>query len=78
MDSGGEFNSLEFEKYCKDEGVIRHKTNVYTQQNGVVEHMNTTLLERERSMINNANLGQDLWVEAVSIACYLINWSPSM
>ena len=29
-------------------------------------------------MLNNANLGQELWVEAVSTACYLINRSPSM
>ena len=50
-DNGGEFTSLEFEQYCKDEGIIRHKTNVYTpQQNGVAERMNMTLLERARSM----------------------------
>ena len=37
-DNGGEFTSLEFEKYCKDEGKVRHKTNVYTpQQNSVAE-----------------------------------------
>ena len=29
-------------------------------------------------MLSNANLGQGLWAEAVSIACYLINQSPSM
>ena len=73
-DNGGEFNSLEFEKYCKDEGIVRHKTNVYTpRQNGVAECMNKTLLERERIMLSNANLGQELWAEAVSTACYLIN-----
>ena len=37
-----------------------------------------TLLERARSMLSNANLGQELWAEAVSTVCYLINWSPSM
>ena len=74
MDNGGEFNSLEFEKDCKYEGIIRHKTNVYTpQQNGVAERMNMTLLERARSMLSNANLGKQLWAEAVSTACYLIN-----
>ena len=41
MDNGGEFTSLEFEKYCKYEGVVRHKTNVYTpQQNGVAKRTN--------------------------------------
>ena len=78
-DNGGEFTSLEFEKYCKDEGIVRHKTNVYTpQQNGVVEHMNRTFLERERNMLSNANLGQELWAKVISTSCYLINQSPSM
>ena len=29
-DNGGEFTSVEFEHYCKDEGIVRHKTAVYT------------------------------------------------
>ena len=29
-DNGGEFTSVEFEQYCKDEGIVRHKTVVYT------------------------------------------------
>lgn len=34
--NGGEFSSLEFEKYCKEVGITRHKTTVYTtQQNGM-------------------------------------------
>ena len=61
IDNGGEFTSLDFEKYCQKGGIVSHKTNVYTpQQNGVVERMNITLLERARSMLNNANLGQEL------------------
>ena len=40
--------------------------------------MNMTLLERERSMLSNANLGQELWEEVVSTTCYLINRSLSM
>jgi transposase InsO family protein len=79
MNNRGEFTYLEFEKYCKESRIIRHKTIVYTpQQNGVAECMNMTLLERARSMLNNANLCQELWVEAVSTAFYLINRSPSV
>jgi transposase InsO family protein len=60
--NGGEFTSLEFEKYCKEYGIKRHKTRIYTpQQNGVAEHMNMTLLERARSMLSSANLQQELW-----------------
>ena len=46
--------------------------------NGVAERMNKTLQERARSMLSNANLGQELWEEAISIVGYLINQSPSM
>jgi len=28
--NGGEFTSLEFENYCKEDGIERHKTMVYT------------------------------------------------
>jgi transposase InsO family protein len=55
-DNGGEFMSMEFENYCKEFGIDRNKTTAYTpQQNGVFECMNMTLLERERSMLSNAN-----------------------
>ena len=40
--------------------------------------MNRTLLERARSMLSNANLGQELWQEVVSTTFYLINQSHSM
>ena len=45
IDNGGEFTSNEFKKYCMDNGIKIHLTNVYTpHQNGVVERMNRTLL----------------------------------
>eukprot|EP00253_Pinus_taeda_P022829 PITA_22829 len=76
-DNGGELTTIEYEQYYKDEGIIRHKTVVYTpQQNGVAERMNQTLMERAKRMINNANLQKELWEEAVSTACYLVNISP--
>jgi transposase InsO family protein len=60
-DNGGELSSMEFENYCKEFGINRHKTTAYTpHQNGVVQHMNMTLLERERSMLSNTNLQQEL------------------
>ena len=78
-DNGCEFTSLEFENYFKDEGIVRHKTKVYTpHQNGAAECMNMTLLERARNILSNANSGKELWEEAFSTACYLINRSPSM
>jgi transposase InsO family protein len=76
-DNGGEFMSMEFENYCEF-GIDRHKTTAYTpQQNGVVECMNMTLLERARSMLSNTKLQQELWAEAITTTCYLVNRPPS-
>ena len=32
IENGSEFTSLEFEQFCKDEGIVRHKIVVYTPQ----------------------------------------------
>lgn len=76
-DNGMEFCSGEFNKYCKDQDIMRHLTVPGTpQQNDVVERMNRTLLERARCMLSHSDLEKKFWVEAVSIACFLINRSP--
>jgi hypothetical protein len=55
----------------------KEKTTPYTpQHNGVVERMNRTLMEKARSMLSGVGLGHEFWVEAVDIACYLVNRSP--
>lgn len=77
-DNGLEFCSGEFNEFCANSGIARHRTVSYTpQQNGVAERMNRTLLERARSMRSNAGLGDDFWAEAVNTACHLVNISPS-
>ena len=44
-DNGIKFCSMEFDQFCKNEGIVRHRTVRYTpQQNGVAERMNMTLL----------------------------------
>ena len=56
-DNGWEFVKIEFEKYCQQKGIQRHKTVSYTpQQNGLAERMNKTLLERVRCMLLSAKL----------------------
>ena len=40
--------------------------------------MNQTRMGRAKIMINNANLPKELWTEAISTACYLVNKSPSV
>jgi hypothetical protein len=76
--NGGELCRNEFEEFCKKCGITRHRTTPYTpQQNGVAERMNKTLMEKVRSMLNGAELGQEFWVEVVGTTCYVVNRSPS-
>jgi transposase InsO family protein len=78
-DNGGELYRNEFEEFCKKCGIESQKTNPYTpQQNGVAERLNMTLMEKSKSMLSGVELGQELWVEAVSTTCYLVNRSPSL
>ena len=69
---------MEFDQFCKNEGIVWHRTVRYTpQQNGVVERMNMTLLERARCMLSNAALSKYFWTEAVNTTCYFVNRFPS-
>ena len=77
-DNGLEFCGGDFNEFCANAGIVRHRTVRHTpQQNGVAERMNRTLLERARCMLSNAGMEKDFWAEAVNTACYLVNRSPS-
>eukprot|EP00253_Pinus_taeda_P028815 PITA_28815 len=70
-DNGGEFCSNEFEESCKKCGIAWKKTTPYTPEKiGVAERMNETLMERARSMLSGARLGQEFWVEGYKL------WNP--
>ncbi|KAJ0489574.1 putative RNA-directed DNA polymerase [Helianthus annuus] len=77
-DNGLEFCNHLFDQYCKKHGIARHLTNVGTpQQNGLVERMNRTLLNKVRCMLFGSGLPKKFWAEALSTAAYLVNMSPS-
>ena len=58
--------------------VLKESTTLYSsQQNGVAERMNRTLMEKARSMLSGAGLEQKFCAKVVAIACYLINKSPA-
>ncbi|WVY98367.1 hypothetical protein V8G54_030518 [Vigna mungo] len=77
-DNGLEFVSEEFNGFCKEKGIKRHRTVVGTpQQNGLAERMNRTILERVRCMLLGSGLSKAFWGEAANTAVYLINRSPS-
>ena len=59
--NGGESCGNEFKEFCKKCGIERYKTTPYTpQQNGVVERMNWTLMEKTRSILSSVGLGEEL------------------
>ncbi|KAH9657298.1 Integrase catalytic domain-containing protein [Citrus sinensis] len=78
IDNGLEYYSKEFDSFCKEKGIVRHKTvRRIPQQNGLAERMNRTLVEKVRCMLFSANLSKHFWADAVTTAAYLINRSPS-
>ena len=51
-DNEQEYVLEEFKVFCKGRGILKDDTIPYTpQQNGVVEHMNRTIMETVRSMV---------------------------
>ena len=77
-DNGGEYISNEFTRFLNDNGIAHDTTNPYCpQQNGVAERANRTLLETIRCLMHQANLPLHFWAEALSVATYLKNRSPT-
>ncbi|KAK4387924.1 Retrovirus-related Pol polyprotein from transposon TNT 1-94 [Sesamum angolense] len=77
-DRGKEYNNLEFDKFCKEEGIEHQTTVSYNpQQNGVSERKNRTVMEMARSMLQEKHLPKVFWAEAVYTAVYLLNRCPT-
>ena len=78
-DNGDESTSNEFKSYYFEKDIRHEKTVPGTpQQNGVIEMMNHTIIEKIRCMLRMANLPKSFWGEAVVTTCYIINRSPSV
>ncbi|WVZ92975.1 hypothetical protein U9M48_039002 [Paspalum notatum var. saurae] len=77
-DRGGEFTSVEFGRYCADEGVERHLTAPYSPRaNGVVERRNQTIVGMARSMLKAKKMPAEFWEEAVNTAVFILNRAPT-
>ncbi|KAK4384934.1 Retrovirus-related Pol polyprotein from transposon TNT 1-94 [Sesamum angolense] len=77
-DRGKEYNNLEFDKFCEEEGIEHQTTVSYNpQQNGVSERKNRTVMEMARSMLQEKHLPKAFWAEAVYTAVYLLNRCPT-
>jgi FtsZ-interacting cell division protein YlmF len=73
-DRGGEFVSSLFKELCDKHGIKREYTIPRTpQQNGVVERQNRIVQQMSRSMMNEKNIGQTYWVEAIHTTVHIFN-----
>ena len=69
-DNGKEFNNKNIEAYFDEVGIKHEVSATYTlQQNGVVERKNRTLITLARTMLDEYNTPEALWVEAINTAC---------
>jgi transposase InsO family protein len=77
-DHGGEFTSVEFAVYCAGEGVQRQHSAPYSsQQNGVVERRNQTIIAMARSLLRAHAMPAMFWGETVMTAVHLLNHAPT-
>ena len=73
-DHGREFENVDFENYCNENGIDHIFSALITpQQNGVVERKNIIIQEMPRTMLNENNLPKYFWAGAVNTSCYVLN-----
>ncbi|GJU58272.1 putative ribonuclease H-like domain-containing protein [Tanacetum coccineum] len=73
-DSRTEFNNKEMNQFYESKGIKREFSVARTsQQNGVVERKNKTLIEAARTMLADSKIPTTFWAEVVNTACYVQN-----
>ncbi|GJR03764.1 retrovirus-related pol polyprotein from transposon TNT 1-94 [Tanacetum coccineum] len=75
-DNGTEFKNEKLLAFYAKLGIV-HQTSIaqMTQQNGVVERQNRTLVEAARTMLIFSKALEFLWAEAIATACFTQNRS---
>jgi hypothetical protein len=77
-DSVGEYMSHEFQEYLQQKGILSQRSCPNTpQQNGMAERKNRHLLDVTRTLLLQASVPSQFWVEALSTVVFLINRLPS-
>jgi hypothetical protein len=62
----------------KEHGIQRKYSCSYSpQQNGVVERKNMHIVKIARAMLNEKNLPNYFWVEAIATTLYIMNQTPT-
>jgi hypothetical protein len=77
-DRAGEFTARSFMDHYAKEGIQRHLTSLYSQeQNGVVERRNQMVTGMACSMLKAMKMPGWFWGEAVVTTVYVLNRSPT-
>jgi transposase InsO family protein len=77
-DNGGEYTSKEFNAFHQEVGIVHQLIVPYSsQQNGVSERKNKTVIEMSRCILFEKKLRRFLWAEAVNTSVYLLNRLPT-
>lgn len=77
-DNGKEYKNEEIKNWCRRKGIILDLTIPYTPQlNGKAERLNRTIMEKARALILDSKFEKEMWGEAVYVAAYLLNRSPT-
>lgn len=70
--------SKDLEAFLKEKGIARERTVRATpSQNGVAEGLNRTLAEGIVATLNQANLPQSFWSQALLYLVHILNATPS-
>ena len=65
-DNGGEYNGHEFEKLCRELGIIHQTTSPYTpEHNSIAEQYNRTLQEGALVLQHQARFSNRFWVSGI-------------
>nr|GEU46664.1 putative ribonuclease H-like domain-containing protein [Tanacetum cinerariifolium] len=73
-DNGTEFKNSDLNQFCGIKEIKREFSVPRTsQQNGIAERKNRTLIEAARTMLADSLLPIPFWAEAVNTACYIQN-----
>jgi hypothetical protein len=71
-DGSGEYNSKNFNAFCKENDIVKQITIPYTlEQNGVTERKNRTLVESVQCMLQHMKLDNKLWAKANTFVIYI-------
>lgn len=77
-DNGKEYMNRDLIKWFKDNGIILNFTVPYILQlNGKAERLDRTILDKIKALLIDAKINKNMWSEAVRMAVYLINRSPT-